>query len=128
MKEEHERKIMTLKVNKPLFSIFMFSMRGLSHEIAIIKLCNNILCSSLLICTQDEMQAKHEQECQILEVRKPLYSSIVNFTVSHLCMLFMTPSHVHVCQQCIVRGVGLGLGFGLEKKKIKRRSKVLLSF
>ena len=26
-------------------------------------------------------------------------------------------SHVHVCQQCIVRGVGLGLGFGLENKE-----------
>ena len=36
MKEEHERKLVTLKVNKLLFSIFMFSVRGLSHEIAVI--------------------------------------------------------------------------------------------
>ena len=52
MNKEHERKLMTLKVNKPLFAIFMFSVRGLSHEIAvIIRLCN-ILCSPLLyMCT-----------------------------------------------------------------------------
>ena len=34
------------------------------------------------------MQAKHEQECQTLEVGKPLYSSIVNFTVNHQYTLY----------------------------------------
>ena len=47
-----------------------------------------MLCLPLLYCVQDEMQAKHEQECQTLEVGKPLYSSIVNFTVNHQYMLY----------------------------------------
>ena len=34
------------------------------------------------------------------------------------CLFYPTlyPSHVHVCQQCIVREGGLGLWFGLENK------------
>ena len=37
-----------------------------------------------------------------------------------LCIQKVLFHFSHVCQQCIVRGVGLGLGFGLE---IKERSK-----
>ena len=43
---------------------------------------------------------------------------------------FGESSHVHTCQQCIVRGLGFGLGFGLENKerskKIKGTAKPLM--
>ena len=42
----------------------------------------------------------------------------------------LTIIHVQDCQQCIVRGVGLGLGFGLgnkDQKKIKGTTKPLMA-
>ena len=46
---------------------------------------------------------------------------IQNFTV-------VRDSRVHVCQQCIVRGLGLGLTFGVKnQKKIKGTTKPLMA-
>ena len=64
----------------------------------------------------------------ISHVPAGLMSSLTPFSLVHLVcqehmVSLLSPIHVHVCQQCIVRtwGLGLGLGFGLENKEKSKK-------